>query len=97
MSRKLPPIPKVVHFATGPVKVSRRAGLMDNEKVFGIFNWADREILLDSRLRLHAAWLTLEHEKFHVILMDAGIQLDEVMEERLCDTVAAARVAEMTR
>lgn len=97
MKKTLPPIPKSVYFPTGRVKVVRKKGLMDSEKAFGMFHWPKREIWLDVELDLHAAWLTLEHEKFHVILLDAGINLDEYTEERLCDTVAAQRVAEMLK
>jgi Zn-dependent peptidase ImmA (M78 family) len=97
MRRKLPPIPKTIHFPTGKVTVRRVKGLMDSAKAFGEFRWHKREIILDAELNLEAAWLTLEHEKVHVVLMDAGIQLDEYTEERLCDTLAAARIAEMTR
>jgi hypothetical protein len=97
VSRKLPPIPKSIPFPTGRVTVKRVKGLMEREKAYGMFFWHKREILLDAELELHAAHLTLEHEKVHVVLMDAGINLDEVTEERLCDTLAAARVAEMLK
>ena len=97
MKKTLPPLPRSVYFPSGRVKIVRRKGLMEHEKAFGMFHWHKREIVLDAELGLEAAWLTLEHEKFHVILMDAGIQLDDYTEERLCDTVAAARVAEMLK
>jgi hypothetical protein len=70
---------------------------MESQQAFGIFNWAKRTIEIDSELEPHAAHLTLFHEAMHVILMDAGIQMDEVTEERLCDTYAAHRVAEMLK
>jgi hypothetical protein len=95
--KKLPPLPKSVYFATGSVPVKRVKGLQDREKASGMFHWNTREIWIDAELGLHAAWLTLEHEKFHVVMMDAGIELDEYVTERLCDTFALARVAEMQR
>lgn len=95
--KKLPPIPKVVHFPTGKVTVKRKKKLMDEHKAFGMFHWHKREIWLDSELSHEAALLTLEHEKVHVVMMDAGIQLPEEIEERIADTFAAARVAELTR
>lgn len=95
--KKLPPLPKSVYFATGSVPVKRVKGLQDREKASGMFHWNTREIWIDDALGLNAAWLTLFHEAFHVLTMDAGIELDEYTMERLCDTYALSRVAEMLR
>jgi hypothetical protein len=95
--KKLPPLPKVVHFASGPVPVKRVKGLQERERASGMFHWNSREIWIDAGLGLHAAWLTLEHEKVHVVMMDAGIQLDEYTEERLCDTLALNAVSQLLR
>jgi hypothetical protein len=95
--KPLPQLPRSVYFPAGRVSVKRRKGLMESEKAFGMFNWVKREILIDADLELNAAWLTLEHEKVHVVFIDAGIQLEEYVEERLCDALAASRVAEMLR
>ena len=95
--KTLPPLPRFVHFPTGKVAVKRVKNLQDAEKACGMFHWNTREIWIDASLGLHAAHLTLEHEKIHVVMMDAGISLDEYTEERLCDTLAASRVAEMLR
>jgi Zn-dependent peptidase ImmA (M78 family) len=97
VSKSLPPIPKSIYLPTGRIKVLRKKGLMENEKAFGLFHWHKREIWIDAELEPHAAWMTLEHEKVHAILMDAGLQLDDYTEERLCDTFASARVAEMLK
>ncbi len=95
--KTLPPLPRSVYFPTGRVKVIRKANLQESDKAAGMFHWNSREIWIDKDLGPHAAWLTLEHEKVHVVLMDAGIQLDDYTEERLCDTLASSRVAEMLR
>lgn len=96
-TKTLPPLPRSVYFPTGRVKVIRKKGLQQKEQAAGMFHWDKREIWIDAGLGPHASWLTLEHEKVHVVLMDAGIPLDDYTEERLCDTMAAARVAEMLR
>jgi pyrroline-5-carboxylate reductase len=96
-TKTLPPLPRSVYFPAGRVKVTRKAKLMETQQAFGMFNWVTREIQIDKALALQPAWMTLFHETLHVIMMDAGIQMDEVTEERLCDTYAAYRVAEMLR
>ena len=97
MKKTLPPIPKSVYFPCGRVKVVRKKGLMENDKAYGMFVWHKRIIYLDAELDLHAAWLTLEHELVHAVMLDAGIQLEEPIEERICDTFAQARVAAMLK
>jgi len=42
-----------------------------------------------------ATWLTLEHEKVHAILADAGIILPKRFAEDVCNAIAAAKIAEM--
>jgi hypothetical protein len=74
--KKLPPLPKVAYFASGPVPVKRVKGLQEREKASGMFHWNTREIWIDAGLGLNAAHLTLEHEKVHVGLIQAGILLD---------------------
>lgn len=97
MLKKLPPLPRSLYFPAGRVPVKRRKGLAEKEQASGMFIWNSREILIEATLGSHAAWLTLFHEAMHCILTDAGIQLDEYTEERLCDAYAAHRVAEMLK
>jgi hypothetical protein len=96
-TKTLPPLPRSVYFPAGRVKVTRKAKLMETQQAFGMFNWVTREIWIEKSLALQPAWMTLFHETLHVIMMDAGISMDEVTEERLCDTYASFRVAEMLR
>lgn len=71
--------------------------MQESDSAVGKFDWPTRTITLDSALVGTAAWLTIEHERVHLILMDAGVMMDEDLEERICDAIAAARVAQMIR
>jgi hypothetical protein len=95
--KKLPPLPSSIQSSIGLVPVKRVKGLQEREKASGMFHWNSREIWIDASLGLHASWLTLRHEEVHMILMDAGIQLDEYTEERLCDSIALHLVSQMSR
>lgn len=95
--RKLPEIPKQIIVPAGAIPVSLNEGLFDRESSFGKFNWIKREIELEASMEPTPMWLTLEHERVHAILMDAGIDLDHALEERVCDAIALARVVEMSR
>jgi hypothetical protein len=46
-------------------------------------------------MALTTAWLTYWHEWAHVVFWDNGIQLSKVVEERVVNALAAARVREM--
>ncbi len=93
----LPPIPRSISLAAGRIPVRRLKNMLDKEECVGRFHWDKRIMYLDAGLDVHAAWLTLEHERVHAILMDAGIMMDGDLEERVCDAIAAARVNAMLR
>lgn len=95
--RKLPEIPEEILVPAGSIPVAMNDGLFDREGSFGKFNWMTRQIELDSGMDRTPMWLTLEHERVHAILMDAGIELEHTLEERVCDAIALARVVEMSR
>jgi Zn-dependent peptidase ImmA (M78 family) len=100
--KALPPIPRSVKLPTGRIPVRRVKRMLKDEDTVGKFDWVKRVMYLDSELDVNAAWLTLEHELAHAILLDAGIiewpDRDatgrSLLEERVCDAIAAARVAE---
>ena len=94
----LPPIPNSVWTPVGRATIRYEAGMLEKEAAVGKFDWPSRTITLDSSVTSRtAAWLTLEHERVHITLMDHGIQMDEETEERVADAIAAARVAQMIR
>ena len=96
--KALPPIPEEIQVPAGPIPVTRTVGLWDADRSMGKFNWFERTIELESELGVHAAWLTLEHERVHAIISDSGIDVgSEELEEQICNAVALARVAEMFR
>lgn len=95
--KKLPPLPRAIHLPAGGVPVMTNVGLYERESTFGKFNWIKRIIELEASMGLTPAWLTLRHERVHAILMDSGIELPHDMEERVCDAIALADVADMQR
>lgn len=96
--RQLPPLPEVISLPAGSVPVTRTAGLFEKEEAYGKCNWFTRTIEVDAEMELVAAHLTLEHERVHMIFLDAGIQFtDSVLEERICDAIALARVFDLAR
>ena len=94
--KRLPPIPRVVRLPCGPIKVvSMKEPRLEGKRIAGASDWGQRRIVLDNGLGRTASWLTLEHEKVHAILADAGIILPKKHVEDVCNAIAAARVAEM--
>lgn len=80
----------------GWVRVVRRHGLLASDSAFGKFNWETRTITLDAGLSRDAARYTFGHERCHQVLMDAGARPGvEADEERVCDALALAMVADM--
>jgi hypothetical protein len=68
---------------------------IDGKRVAGANDWGKRRIVLDNSMGPTATWLTLEHEKVHAILADAGIILPKRHAEDVCNAIAAAKIAEM--
>lgn len=97
--KKLPPIPRFIHLPAGKIPVKRVKGLHKKEKCMGKFDFFARTISLEATLGLVAAHLTLEHERVHAILMDAGVNelLSDEIEERICDCLAQDAVARMQK
>lgn len=95
--KKLPSLPRAIHLPAGGVPVTTNVGLYERESTFGKFNWIKRTIELEASMGLTPAWLTLRHERVHAILMDSGIELPHDLEERVCDAIALADVADMQR
>jgi hypothetical protein len=93
----LPPIPASIPSVLGPVPVTHVENLRDKNGVacFGIWNPDTRSVRLDSDMALTTAWSTYWHEWLHITLWDSGVELKSKLAERLCDTVATARVREM--
>lgn len=95
--RKLPRIPDELPLPAGPAKIVWEKNLQEREKAVGKFNWFRRIVTLEQGLGRHAAWLTLRHERVHMVLMDAGVELPAKLCERVCDAIAQADVADMVR
>ena len=90
--KRLPPIPSAVPLPCGMVRVVRRKIAKKGQA--GTYTWAKRLITLDADLAPVPAWLTLEHEIVHAILMDVGLKVNKHTED-VCNAIAAAKVAEM--
>ena len=97
--KRLPSLPQSVSTPLGPVPVERVDALQGEDgkecEDLGEVNYLLRVIRVRKKLALPVAWHTLEHEKVHLALWDAGVQLSHEVEERVCDVIATARVAEM--
>ena len=94
---KLPRLPHELVLPAGRIRVVRKRGLQKREKAVGKCCWNTRTVTLDADLRGNSAWLTLLHERVHMVLFDAGVTLSEEHEERVCDAIAQDWVAEMVR
>lgn len=101
--RTLPPLPKTVHSALGPIPVKLVKVLKDsngNDSAdMGEINYHAREIRVVKGLDRTQAHHTLRHEWLHAVLLDSGLtnvlaKIDG-LEEQLCDVIATAIVAEM--
>jgi hypothetical protein len=99
VANALPPIPESIDTAMGPVSVVMVENLTTKEGDYALGLWwpENRCIKLCAGLSLVTAWATLEHERVHQILWDAGTALVPAIEERVCDAIATARVAAMLR
>ena len=94
--KRLPPIPRSITLPCGAVRVVRMKNpAIAGKRIAGCNDWGKRRIVLDNGLGSTASWLTLEHEKVHAILADAGIILPKKHVEDVCNAIAAAKVAEM--
>lgn len=98
----VPPIPQVVSAAGGPVPVHRVPVVViegvdtTRQTVLGAFDYSHRLIEIRQSLVGLAAWQTLEHERVHVALFDAGATLaDDAVEDRIADAIANQRVNDL--
>lgn len=86
-----PPIPARVQGLAGRIKVRQPWRVEpENAEVVGYYHSRDRLIDVDRRLPRNVKWTILAHEMTHAALDDAGLDLDIVLEERICDAVASA-------
>ena len=75
-----------------------------NRMILGRFNALTRTVYISKQIESPQQRLkTLHHEVCHIVLIDSGIQnilytvLDPQMIETLCDALATARMAELSR
>lgn len=96
-AKHLPVLPSSVSSPTGPIPVEYVAELKtsDGETVMGFWDPFRRCIQIRSGLPKATAWLTLRHEWIHAVLWHAGAAVPDEIEERVCDVIATAMVAEM--
>lgn len=102
--RGLPPLPKSVQSALGPIPVRSVKAVKDavgtpDEDCLGQFNSHQRVIeIVKAQARVQAHH-TLRHEWAHAVFFDSGLTAVlsklEGLEELLCDVIATALVAEM--
>lgn len=99
MASKLPAIPRSVYSVLGLIPVERHESVPSSDgKPSDDLGWWDahqRTIRLRKDMPLVTAHHTLLHEKVHVWLWDAGVQLSHEVEENIADVIATALLAEM--
>lgn len=105
--KRWPAIPRTVQGLAGGVKVVvRRAESFktpDGDTVWGVYQPAQRRILIAGKLPAALRWHTLIHEWAHCWLLDAGlphlIHGEDAEKDRnievFCDTLATAAVRAM--
>jgi hypothetical protein len=94
----LPPIPSSVSSVLGPVAVTVVDGLLDDDGEVLLGRWLPEERRIELRAGMHPTTMlvTLWHEKIHLYLWDSGAKpMDDSEEERICDALSVALVAEM--
>lgn len=90
-------LPAEVGSTLGPVPVRLVPGLKDEEHgiLYGRYMLFLRQIDLRLGMAPQTSWQTLFHERVHVELSDAGVQLEEQVEDRVADVIATAIVREL--
>lgn len=78
-----PEVPSVAFSLLGPIEV--RQGKLRN--LHGFTEFLPRTITLHADQHPAMLWSTYWHEVVHLALFDAGVKLDEELEERVCDAL----------
>ena len=95
---KLPPIPRFIRSAAGPVAVVRAVRIVNNKiECNGLWDSNARTITIRRGLSRQKAWWVLFHEETHMELEDGGVSLPLDLEEAVCDAMATARLARLHR
>jgi Zn-dependent peptidase ImmA (M78 family) len=98
VKRKPPPpaLPAYVWSQLGPIPVQVTKDLQTEGKpCMGIFDPATRLIQIREGMDPVAALQTCAHEWIHAVLSDAGTCLNDTDEERVCDALASAIIADL--
>ncbi len=93
--KRLPALPTAVHSLLGPIPVTLVKGLDRTHGALGRFVAAERRIEVGVEQCEIQRHHTYYHESFHVMLWDSGSQLEEKVEEALCDCYATWKVSEL--
>ena len=80
---EFPPVPSKVFSHLGPLQVAFE--LLEED--FGSVDLSTREVTLSVDQSAASSWRTYWHESVHVALWDAGVKLNEKVEENLCDVI----------
>lgn len=92
-------IPRSVYSILGRIPVTEHAMVPNPDGTpsddLGWWDASQRTILLRAGAGHTQKWHTLLHEKVHMWLWDAGVNLPEEVEENLCDVIATAILAEL--
>lgn len=92
---QLPSLPTFIWTPLGniPVLCIEKADWKDDDS--GEFDPHARTLIVRSSMALVVQWYFLFHEDMHRMLHDAGVDMPDELEERVCDAYAYARTAEL--
>lgn len=95
MTKRKSVLPKSVPFPAGAYAVVEDPGRAVTKKEYGFWDYDSRTFIIDTAVAPDVQRVTLEHEKVHAILDDAGVKLPHKLEEAVCEAIAKYRVFEM--
>lgn len=95
---QLPPIPRTVESAAGPIVVHRPASLAyQGDDCDGLWDPIGRIISVRKGLSRQRGWWTFFHERTHAELEDSAVRMPLATEEAVCNAMADARLADLWR
>lgn len=92
-------LPDHLPTALGPMPVTVEPGMIENEDLFGLTRFTERDIRLAEGMTPTTAWQTFWHEATHVMLQDSGATklLKDKTEEAICNAVGTFLTAAMAQ
>jgi Zn-dependent peptidase ImmA (M78 family) len=98
MTKRYPPIPRVVQAPGGPVKIilTKDNIKYGSDECWGLYDPEHRTITIDAKAAPRQRWATFFHELTHVAILDSGLDngLHVALHEAICDAISTQRMRE---